>query len=131
MSSTQQPQQPQPQPQLQQGKQHSLSGTKTSPLVESLISGDRAGVGGILANDVNGLCLVSKGNMPMSHESGDYTNLTRLASKLTPYANSGSNSSPPLITIEMEGPTSLLIKEYDGHTVALQVPNATKEKSEE
>ncbi|KAG7369192.1 regulator complex protein LAMTOR5 [Nitzschia inconspicua] len=108
-----------------QGKQQqSSSSARISPLVESLISGGRAGLGGILVNDVNGLCLVSKGDMPMTHDSGVYTNLTRLASKLTPDGKSGANSTPPLITIEMDGPASLLIKEYDGHTVAMKVPNA-------
>jgi hypothetical protein len=114
-----------------QGKQPS-SQTQFSPLVESLISGDRAGVGGLLANDVNGLCLVCRGDMPMKHETGVYTNLTRLASKLTPCTsaaedgNPTSHTSTPLITIEMEGSASILIKEYDGHTVAIKVPNVTK-----
>ncbi|MGK3749811.1 MAG: hypothetical protein ACI8RD_002108 [Bacillariaceae sp.] len=88
---------------------------------------------GILVNDLNGLCLISKGNMSTSattntntNNSGVYTNLTRLASTLTPYqmANMNNENPPsPLITIELEGPTSILIKEYDGHTVAMKVPN--------
>jgi hypothetical protein len=131
-------QQPPKQAPLQQQHQQGhppTSGTQVSPLVESLISGDRAGVGGILANDVNGLCLVCRGDIPMNHETGVYTNLTRLASKLTPYASVASSSSTaaqnssPLITIEMEGSASILIKEYDGHTVAIKVPNATNDKS--
>jgi hypothetical protein len=131
--------------------------TRTSPLVDSMISGDRAGIGGILANDVNGLCLIDKGNMMMMptmtvggtaptastsvcDNSGVYTTLSRLASTLTPCRTmktssvssssspsaSSSLSSSPLITIEMEGPTSILIKEYDGHTVAMRVPNVFK-----
>mmetsp|Transcript_1425 Transcript_1425/g.2468 ORF Transcript_1425/g.2468 Transcript_1425/m.2468 type:complete len:127 (+) Transcript_1425:3-383(+) len=109
------------------------STTRTSPLVEAMVSGDRAGVGGIVANDMNGLCLISKGNMTTpssdSNDTGVYTSLTRLASALTPSQTASMNNenvSSPLITIEMEGPSSLLIKEYDGHTVAIKVPNTTK-----
>lgn len=60
--------------------------------------------------------------------SGVYTSLTRLAATLTPYQTASMNNenpSPPLITIEMGGPSSILIKEYDGHTVAMKVPNRT------
>lgn len=118
------------------------------PLVESMVSGDRAGdVGGILANDVNGLCLISKGMHTTktatttatgeTHHAGVYSSLTRLAATLTPYkqqvmnAGQASNNgrrptSAPLIAIETDGPSSLLIKEYDGHTVALKVPNRSK-----
>ncbi|OEU15592.1 hypothetical protein FRACYDRAFT_240285 [Fragilariopsis cylindrus CCMP1102] len=88
---------------------------------------------GILVNDLNGLCLISKGNMSSSattntntNNSGVYTSLTRLASTLTPYqtANMNNENPPsPLITIELEGASSILIKEYDGHTVAMKVPN--------
>ena len=100
-----------------------------------MVSGEqRAGVGGILVNDLNGLCLVSKGNMSSTGEkppasdnnSGVYTSLTRLASTLTPYQTATMNNEnppSPLITIEMEGPASIIIKEYDGHTVAMKVPN--------
>ena len=105
--------------------------SRISPLVEAMVSGEqRAGVGGILVNDLNGLCLVSKGNMKSTNESinsGVYTSLAKLASTLTPCQN---NENPPLITIEMEGPSSILIKEYDGHTVAMKVPNKTETKSE-
>lgn len=105
------------------------SGTRTSPLVESILTGsNRDGVAGILANDVNGLCLVSKGSMPEGVDSGVYTNLTRLASQLS--AATASSNINPLITIELEGPASLLIKEYDGHTVAIKVPNATVSKGD-
>jgi hypothetical protein len=131
-------------------QQRASATTRTSPLVESMISGDRDGVGGILANDVNGLCLFEKGNMvtrgtsttslarngsvndASCDNSGVYTSLTRLASTLAPCriakasSSSSTLSSTPLITIEMEGPTSILIKEYDGHTVAMRVPNVTK-----
>ncbi len=109
--------------------------SRISPLVDAMVSGEqRAGVGGILVNDLNGLCLVSKGNMASTAaksstediNSGVYTSLARLASTLTPYQTASmNNESPPspLITIEMEGQASILIKEYDGHTVAMKVPN--------
>ena len=85
---------------------------KLSPLVDSLISryeqsdadgssgsGVGGGIDGIVVNDANGLCLVSKGmttaNTPISSSSngngngnkstGVYTSLTRLASQLSPH----------------------------------------------
>ena len=109
--------------------------TRISPLVEAMVSGERAGVGGVLVNDLNGLCLLSKGDMSTTttaesvtdgDNSGVYTSLVRLASTLSPNEKSPS----PLITIEMEGPASILIKEYDGHTVAMKVRNMTKENNE-
>jgi hypothetical protein len=59
----------------------------TSPIVEALVTGEgRAGVGGIIANDMNGLCLISKrNNFSDSNDTGVYTSLMRLASQLTPY----------------------------------------------
>lgn len=108
---------------------------RISPLVEAMVSGEqRAGVGGILVNDLNGLCLVSKGSMSSTAtksssdgiSSGVYTSLARLASTLTPYQTATMNNEnppSPLITIEMDGRASILIKEYDGHTVAVKVPN--------
>jgi len=119
--------------------------TQVSPLVEAMVSGEhRANVGGLLVNDVNGLCLISKGNMSTStptstttamtasgdnHDdanSGVYTSLTRLASTLTPYQEASMNNEnplSPLITIEIDGPASILVKEYVGHTIAIKVPN--------
>lgn len=46
-------------------------------------------------------------------KSGVFTSLVKLASKLDP------GSEPPLIAIETEE-SVLLIKEYDGHAVALR-----------
>jgi len=83
-------------------------------LVQSLLSGDREGVGGAICNDRNGLCLGSRGAMNAS-TSGVFTSLVKLASQLDP------GSEPPLITIETDK-TALLVKEYDGHAVALRVP---------
>lgn len=124
--------------------------SRISPLVEAMVSGEqRDGVGGILVNDLNGLCLVSKGNMSsasgklsstsdvMSSDencSGVFTSLTRLASSLTPYqtANINKENPPsPLITIEMDGPASIIVKEYDGHTVAMKVPNKKTEPGDQ
>ena len=121
---------------------------KTSPLVERLVSGDRAGsMGGIQCNDPNGLALHVRGNM---NGSGVYTNLVRLASQLQPTGAStsttkggggggqptshdGTNTTgthpPPLITIETDT-TSILIKEYDGHTVAIRVPTVPESKND-
>lgn len=93
--------------------------SQTSSLVDSLISGDREGVGGILCNDPSGLCLASKGSIDASN-SGVYTSLVRLASQLK---NKGeATDSSPLITIECDT-SAILVKEYDGHTVALRVPS--------
>ena len=93
--------------------------TTTSPLVNSLLTGDREGIGGILCNDTTGLCLSSQGEMgDVSKNSGTYTNLVRLASQLQP---AQSSDAPPLITIETDD-TATLVKEYDGNTVTMKVP---------
>jgi hypothetical protein len=100
----------------------------STPLVNSLVSGDRQGVGGILCNDSSGLCLSSKGEIDSSN-SGVYTNLVRLASQLQQQGE--ATDSAPLITIETDD-SALLVKEYDGHAVALRVPStsaAAKEAS--
>ena len=113
-------------------KHRQQRGTKISPLVNSLVQGDREGVGGFLCNDSAGLCLLSKGNMGCdNYESGVYTSLVRLASQLSPTAVASSSSSSsseanPLVTIETET-KSILIKEYDGNTVALTVPNTNND----
>jgi len=116
---------------------------RMSPLSEVMVFGEqRAGVGGVLVNDVNGLCLVSKGNMcktastttsnliSSDKNSGVYTSLMRLASNLTLCQTASMNNEnlpSPLITIEMDGPTSIIVKEYDGCTIAVKLPNkATK-----
>lgn len=85
-------------------------------IIDSLISGDRQGVGGALCNDPTGLCLVSKGKIDSS-KSGVYTSIVRLASQL----DSGGEGEVPLISIETDK-AALLVKEYDGHTVAIRVP---------
>jgi hypothetical protein len=95
-----------------------------TPLVNSLVSGDRQGVGGILCNDSSGLCLSSKGEIDSSN-SGVYTNLVRLASQLQQQGE--ATDSAPLITIETDA-SALLVKEYDGHAVALRVPSTSAAK---
>jgi hypothetical protein len=99
--------------------------TQTSRLVESLLSGDSATIDGILCNDPSGLCLISKGNMNCENESGAYTNLVRLASQLHPQQQAAMNEAP-LITIESDS-TSILVKEYDGHTVAMKAPKTSND----
>eukprot|EP00934_Nitzschia_sp_Nitz4_P008948 Nitzschia sp. Nitz4//scaffold178_size73299//26025//26339//NITZ4_005701-RA/size73299-processed-gene-0.4-mRNA-1//1//CDS//3329539128//8938//frame0 len=94
------------------------------PLVESLTSGDRSEIGGILCNDVNGLCLVSKGNMSAQANSGVYSNMVRLASQLSPNQSSADANNAPLITIECDTST-FLVKDYNGHAVALRVPSTS------
>lgn len=100
-----------------------------SPLVKSMISGERENIGSVLVNDQNGLSLLDTtavdGKQSNNKISGMYTSLTRLSSALTPCSKNQPNdtSSPPLITIEMEGLSSVLIKEYEGHAVAIKVPN--------
>ena len=86
---------------------------------------------GILCNDPSGLCLSATGNfIPQNNSrlasmddtinSGVYTSLTKLAQQLQP--GSGDNVAP-LITIETEE-SNLLVKEYDGHAIAMKVPAA-------
>lgn len=95
----------------------SSSPTKGAPnggLVQSLLSEKSKGIGGAICNDRNGSCLAAKGAVAAS-TSGVFTSLTKLASQINP------GSDPPLITIETDK-AALLVKEYDGHAVALRVP---------
>ena len=55
-----------------------------------------------------------------------YTSLARLASQLSPAAEGGA---PPLVTIETNE-AAILVKEYDGHAVALTVPNSKVEEGD-
>jgi len=91
------------------------------PLVESLLSSDRetqgAAKSGALCNDPSGLCLGSRGAIDSS-KSGIYTSLVRLAAQID---HGGDTNDVPLITIETQD-SAVLVKEYDGHTVALRVP---------
>jgi hypothetical protein len=116
---------------------------QASSLAESLLTGERAGVGGFLCNDPNGLCLVAKGKMmtndPTNSNSGVYTSLVRLASQLQEHQlqrpsvikeSTTHNSSSTLITIETDT-TAILVKEYDGYAVAMRVPRTeTRGRSE-
>ena len=66
----------------------------------------------VVCNDSNGLCLFQKGSLPATN---NFTSLVRLANQLN------SSEAQPLITIETPD-SAILIKEYEGHTVAVQVP---------
>lgn len=92
----------------------------SNPLVESLVAGDRQGVGGILCNDTSGLCLSSDGAIE-SANSGVYTNLVRLAAQLQ---QGEATDAAPLITIETDS-AAVIVKEYHGHAVALKVPTTS------
>lgn len=132
-------------------QQQQQPSTASLSLVDSLVSGESSeGVGGILCTDPNGLCLAAKGTMANENadlDAGIYASLVRLASQLqqsqqqpqqqqssttaSDGAGGGENNNTtataaakpaaPLITIEGES-SAVLIKEYDGHTVALRVP---------
>ena len=107
-----------------------MAPAQQNKIVDSLIQGgERSRVGGVLCNDGSGLCLISKGALQGS-DPGLYTNLVRLASQLSPQASEAGQgmtaTSVPLITVESKS-SSVLIKEYDGRTVAIQVPTTRKE----
>ncbi|CAB9509408.1 expressed unknown protein [Seminavis robusta] len=85
---------------------------------------------GILCNDPSGLCLSATGsflnkeqqtqtlaNVDDAVNSGVYTSLTKLAQQLHP----GPTDGAPLITMEYDE-CNILIKEYNGHAIALKVP---------
>lgn len=97
---------------------------------------------GILCNDPSGLCLSATGsflhrdhnkttpkklqNLDDAVNTGVLTSLTKLAQQLQP---SAATAIPFLITLEYEE-SNLLVKEYDGHAIALKVP-ALREASPE
>ena len=92
---------------------------------------------GLLCNDPSGLCLSATGAFLMDDSkskqlqsvddmasSGVYTSLTKLAQQLqTPDAGNPAASMAPLITIETDS-CNILVKEYDGHAIAMKVPSA-------
>ena len=79
--------------------------------------------GSMVVNDPSGLCLVNKGSI--TDNTGALTNLTRLAQQL----QSNENTSNPLIALEYAS-TSILLKDYDGHAVAVQVDKKTPNEQE-
>lgn len=103
-----------------------------SKIMDSLTRGEeRSKVSGVLCNDANGLCLISKGAL-RAEDSGIYSTLVRLASLLSPSQGTHgglaiAGITTPLITLESEA-WSALIKEYDGRTVAIRVPSGGNEK---
>jgi hypothetical protein len=97
------------------------SGNKRSVLMGA---GDTREGTGILCNDPMGLCIAAEGAMSdEAKNAGVFTSMVRLASQLQGAAGSSTTAAPPLITIETDEAT-ILVKAYDGHTVALRVPAA-------
>lgn len=98
----------------------SLNG-RSSALVESIVSGEgRQGVGGLAANDPQGLCVATMGSIMSTssdnNNNGVYTNLVRLAAQLP-----GADGKTPLITIETAD-KAIVVKDYAGYAVAVQIP---------
>lgn len=107
-------------------------------------SGGETGVAASLCNDQSGLCLGSRGKIDTSR-AGLYTKIVHLASRLDPYnthdyarkdqdvgAGGGEKTSKldypvPFVSIETDC-ASVFIKEYDGHTIVLRVPNQATEE---
>ena len=100
-----------------------MNGRGSSALVDSIVSGDREGVGGILCNDPQGLCVASKGSLA-DDDSGVFTNLVRLAAQLP------GGDQAPLITLETAD-KAILVKDYAGYAVAVQIPKKSTEAKEE
>lgn len=67
---------------------------------------------GVACNDMNGLCLGAKGEVNRA-KSGFLTSIVRRASQLD-----GNSLDSPMVVIESESST-ILVKEYDGLTVAV------------
>ena len=101
--------------------------TQTDQLVGNLVTGDRAELEGISCNDPSGLCLLSKGNMSNANDSGACTTLVRLASQLQTIH---ANVDVPLIVIETKV-NSILVKDYDGHAVAMKVQRAVADEEQD
>jgi Ragulator complex protein LAMTOR5 len=103
-----------------------MSRAQSSVLADA---GDNRKESGILCNDPNGLCIASEGSLGGGggkHEDwGVYTNMVKLASQLT----GADSQSAPLITIETDQ-AAILVKSYEGHTVALRVPSSSSGNSD-
>lgn len=100
-------------------------GTPSFALVDSIISGrHQQGVGGILCNDPQGLCVAAQG-APLASmaNAGVYTNLVRLASKLQK-GEATQQVAAPLISLETAD-RAILVKDYAGYVVAVQVPKTS------
>ena len=83
--------------------------------MESLLSGivdSSDEVTGVVCNDVNGLCLGAKGQVNRE-KSGFLTSVARRASQLEV-----DSLDTPMVVIESQT-SSILVKEYDGLTVAV------------
>uniref|UniRef100_A0A7S2UDJ8 Late endosomal/lysosomal adaptor and MAPK and MTOR activator 5 n=1 Tax=Attheya septentrionalis TaxID=420275 RepID=A0A7S2UDJ8_9STRA len=100
-----------------------IGGSSSGSIVDSLIGGDRKGIGGALCNDPNGMCLSSLGTTVDPSKSGVYTSIARMAAML----EGSRGGDTPLICIETDK-AAVLVKEYHGgHTVALRVPVSNRE----
>jgi Ragulator complex protein LAMTOR5 len=92
-------------------------------------NGDTRDGTGIIANDRMGFCIGSEGSVLDETKSGVFTSMLRLASLLRPNGgeeretSAATTTSPPspLIVIETDQAT-VLVKAYDGNTVAMKVP---------
>ena len=95
-----------------------------SALIESILSVDQTG---IVCSDAQGLPLSIKSNdkSVLVDRVGVYSNMAKLASKLQESASkdSGEDAPKPLITIETDT-SVILVKEYAGHTVGIQLPRS-------
>ena len=72
----------------------------------------------IICNDPSGLCVAASGDMDQK-TSGVYTSLLKLASKL-------EDEPPKAIVIETTSST-IHVKEYEGHVVAVKVPSESED----
>lgn len=86
-------------------------------------AGDTRSETGLVLNDPLGLFIASEGRVDTTN-TGVYTSLVRLASQLHGAADTAQQ---PLITIETDDAT-ILVKAYDGHTVALRVPSGAVDR---
>ena len=99
---------------------------KTTPSTVQALLQSHNDSGGVVVNDPNGLCLLNKGDNMIGNgnDTGALTSLTRLAQKLQ-----NGDSSHPLIALEYDT-AAILLKDYDGHAVALQVPKDASKAGE-
>jgi Ragulator complex protein LAMTOR5 len=118
------------------------NGKKTSILSEIMptLEGD-ASSSGLVVNDPMGLCIVAEGSLT-SDQAGVFTNLLHLAAQLPTSPTATSELPSPTmevsattgklnsstVTIEMED-ASIVIKNYDGYTLALELSNGTTDET--
>lgn len=98
---------------------------RSSTLADSIVSGDRQGVGAILCNDPQGLCVATTGSTAAT-DAGVYTNLVRLAAQLS---SPSGQTTAPLITLETAD-KAILVKDYAGYALTVQIPKKSSEADE-